>query len=147
MSALRITTEIAAAMRITCEVFTSRYLSEIGGLQKSLLVLPCSQCSMMHMPLAHGAALSGMQPIHTWPIPCMLSQSPSIQDVPLILCEMAFQDSGADKTAQCCDALCSRGFTQGILALQGPEQGIPEQVHVPLEHLHTPVSKYLTKSS
>jgi len=39
ISTLRITAEITAALLITCEVFTSQYLSGIGGLQKPSLVL------------------------------------------------------------------------------------------------------------
>lgn len=137
ISTLRITAEITAALLITCEVFTSQYLSGIGGAPEAIIGLICSQCSMTHMALAYEPVSSGRQPIHTWPIPVDLPQAPSIQDVPLILCEMALQDSGADKAAQCCDALGGRSFTQGVLTLQGPEQGIPEQIHEPLEHLHT----------
>ena len=71
----------------------------------------------------------------TWLRPWLLPQTSSGQDGSLILCEVAFQDSGTHIAAQCCEALRGSSFAQGVLALQGTEERVPEQVHVSLEDL------------
>ena len=48
---------------------------------------------------------------------------------------MALQYSWAHKSAQGGDALRSSCLAQWITALQRPEEGVPEKVHVSLEHL------------
>ena len=57
------------------------------------------------------------------------------QHIPLIVREVPLQYSGAHKVAQGGDALRSSCLAQWIAALQGPEEGVPEKVHVSLEHL------------
>ena len=57
------------------------------------------------------------------------------QRIPLVVREVPLQYPWAHKAAQGGDALRSSCLAQWIAALQRLEEGVPEEVHVSLEHL------------
>lgn len=81
-------------------------------------------------------------------MPWLQPQPSRGQHIPLIVREVALQYSRAHKAAQGGDALRSSCLAQWIQALQRPEEGVPEKVHVSLEHLlYTDTVQLLSNSA